>query len=476
MAKFKKLFNKKINIKDIITILITLVVFILMIIFSLLSFCRFRENEIKLKENHLKQYVNERKSSIDEYFTYNFNTLKYLSSFPEIYNMEWNKQYEFLKTTQEYLNFQHFIIVDLEGNGYYSDRNEIKDQSKEQFFYDVINNETFLTEPFIEVNENKAITTLSVSIYNNGKKVGALCGVINLSEIYKKFEDDIVGSDGFSFLINNSGMYIAHKNKEYIFNKNNFFDHIDEKKTNIEFLKEDIKNNNTNLQKIVLDNKEYYAIFSTLSTKNWELVFAVPKSKFLSELNNFTIYQIVAVLFAALLIILLKKVVFQSMKNHKLAYNDSLTNINNRTAVDSVLKQLENKYDSKITIISFDLNDFKYVNDTYGHQIGDELLCIFSNILNKTLGTIGFVGRMGGDEFIAILKNKDILELKYKLKEIDNLVCEYNNENIYKIKISYGYSIREVGDNNSLANIYKEADKNMYEFKNRNKKAKKFKI
>lgn len=474
--KFKRLFNKKMEIKDVITIVVTLLVFILMLIFSFWSFYTFKENQVKLRESHLKQYVNERKSAIDEYFTYNFKILKYLATFSEIYTMDWDKQYNFLKSTQENLNFEHFIIIDSDGKGYYTSTNEIKDQSNEEFFYDVIENETFLTDPFIEEDENRAITTLSVSIYNNGEKVGALCGVINLSEIYKRFEDDIVGNNGLSFLINNKGTYIAHKNKNYIFNKNNFFDDIDETITDIKFLREDIENNNTNLQKIILNNKEYYAVFSTLSTKNWELVFALPRSEFLLGLTNFTTYQIGVISFVVILIILLRRVVFQSVKNHKLAYNDSLTHINNRAAIDSILKGLENNYKSKITIITFDLNDFKYVNDTYGHHIGDELLCVFSNILDATLGRIGFVGRMGGDEFITILKDKDILEFKYKLKEIDKLVYEYNKNNTYKIKISYGYSIREIGDNTSLNNIYKEADKNMYEFKNKNKDYKRFKI
>ena len=163
---------------------------------------------------------------------------------------------------------------------------------------------------------------------------------------------------------------------------------------------------------------------------------------------------------------------FNTLKNHKLAYTDSLTNISNRTAIDIMFKKLENNYKVRVIIVCFDLNDFKYVNDNYGHHIGDELLCVFSKILNKTLGKVGFIGRMGGDEFIAILVNKAIKEVQIKFKEIDQLILTYNNNSIYKIKISYGYEVREVGSTDSLLDIYKNADEKMYNFKKRCKEVK----
>lgn len=465
--KIRELYKTKAKVIDLVLLIITFLCFILMSIFSLISFYNSRENSIELKEINLQQYADECKNSIDEYFEYNFNGLKYLASYPEIYNMDWNEQYSFLKHQEQLLKFEHFIVVDLEGKGYYTNTNEIKDQSQEEFFYDVINNEKFLTEPFIQEYENRAITTLSVSIYNNGEKVGALCGVLDLSEIYKRFEDKTIGKDGYSFLMNSEGDYTAHKNINYVLNNKNFFRELNDGQTDIQLLKEDIKNSDTNLNKIVLNNGDYYGVFSKLAFKNWELVFIVPESEFLISINKIAIYQIMTILFGIIFTILLTRGMYVGMNDHKLAYTDSLTNTNNRTSINIMFKNLENKYNSKITIICFDLNDFKYVNDTYGHHIGDKLLIEFSKMLKDTFGTIGFVGRMGGDEFISILQNIDTLKIKDKIKELNELAGVYNSENIYKIKASYGYATREVGDNNSLIDIYKEADKNMYELKKR---------
>ena len=118
-----------------------------------------------------------------------------------------------------------------------------------------------------------------------------------------------------------------------------------------------------------------------------------------------------------LLIIFGVRIIYKNIENHRLAYTDGLTNTNNRAAVDIKFKELDNKYKSNITIVSFDLNNFKYVNDNFGHHIGDELLIKFAGILQETLGSIGFVGRMGWDEFIAILNNIDIEVIKSKIDD-----------------------------------------------------------
>lgn len=469
MDKFIEFYKKKVKTFTLITFLC----FIFMLICSLASFYNSMQEQIKLKENSLKQYTNQFKESINEYIEYRFTTLEYLATYPQVYNMDWAEQYNFLNSQERPLKITHFIVMDLDGYGHYTNRNEIKDQSKEQFFIDVMNHDRFITDPFIETYENRAIITLSVPIYNNDIKVGALCGVFDLSRAFNIFKEKLVGNEGYAFVIDKDGNYIAHKNSDYIFNRNNFFEDLNGEKQDIETLRKNIANNNTNLEELILDDTEYYAIFSTFKSTDWELVFIVPKSEFLINLNRFTIFQALTIISATLLIILLINLINQNSKNHKLAYIDSLTNIGNRAAIDTMFKKFESKNASEITIICFDLNDFKQINDTYGHHIGDRLLREFSSILNNTFGKIGFVGRFGGDEFISILVNIDILKIESEIKEINKLICNYNNDNLYKLKMSYGYATREAFNNTSLINIYKEADKNMYEFKNKYKNTKK---
>ena len=248
----------KVKLIDIIIIFMTFLCFIGTLLLNGLNFYNYRKSQFKLKENDLYQYASECKNFVDQYFEYNFEVLNYLKSYPEIYNMNWDEQYDFLRDDKRFFNFERFMIVDTKGKVYYAndDKNEIKDQSKEEFFRDVINNERFLTEPFIQENEKIAIVTLSVSIYKDNEKVGALCGVLDLAKIYKMFEDKRVGTNGYSFLINKNGDYIAHKNNQYIFEDNNFFKQLSNEENDMNLIEERIKNNSRKLMKIKLDNKQ----------------------------------------------------------------------------------------------------------------------------------------------------------------------------------------------------------------------------
>ena len=118
-------------------------------------------------------------------------------------------------------------------------------------------------------------------------------------------------------------------------------------------------------------------------------------------------------------------------------------------------------------IVYMDLNRFKWVNDTYGHDKGDLLLQLFTSVLNQTFGVDGFVGRLGGDEFIAVLLDTTEEELKELWENVEELLVDRSKELDfpYIMSSSYGYAFREKGEDISLHEILKEADKKMYEYK-----------
>ncbi len=104
-----------------------------------------------------------------------------------------------------------------------------------------------------------------------------------------------------------------------------------------------------------------------------------------------------------------------------LAYHDHLTGLPNRFSLIEMIKDSINKNIS-IALIYLDLDDFKVVNDTAGHQSGDELLVYIANKLKLFIEGRGSVSRVGGDEFVIILKNfedkKEVYDLGEKLMNI----------------------------------------------------------
>lgn len=150
-----------------------------------------------------------------------------------------------------------------------------------------------------------------------------------------------------------------------------------------------------------------------------------------------------------------------------LAYTDALTGIANRAKCEDVFCDY-NESDKDYTIFNFDLNDFKYVNDTYGHAIGDNLLVDFSKIAKKIFEKRGFIGRMGGDEFIGIIDTANKDEIENLVKELEKEIEQANKNNSlkeYKLSVSYGYKTKTSSDDISIWDAYKLADRAMYDYK-----------
>ncbi|GIM45626.1 hypothetical protein DNHGIG_11750 [Collibacillus ludicampi] len=96
------------------------------------------------------------------------------------------------------------------------------------------------------------------------------------------------------------------------------------------------------------------------------------------------------------------------MKVNHLAYHDSLTDLPNRTLFFSELKNAidqAEKNNQVLAVMYLDLDRFKYVNDTFGHHVGDELIQQFSMRVVKCIRDTDLVARMGGDEFTLLLKD-----------------------------------------------------------------------
>lgn len=152
-----------------------------------------------------------------------------------------------------------------------------------------------------------------------------------------------------------------------------------------------------------------------------------------------------------------------ALKNARLLENiihmsryDTLTGVYNRNYLKEILdKNLNKSKEAKTSFIicMIDLNNFKSVNDTYGHDKGDEVLKEFAAIFKKEIDKKDTIGRIGGDEFIAVFLNKN----KDQVIEIIDRICM----NLSNISFSYGLS-EFLNDSDNIDNLLKIADKRMY--------------
>jgi diguanylate cyclase (GGDEF)-like protein len=127
---------------------------------------------------------------------------------------------------------------------------------------------------------------------------------------------------------------------------------------------------------------------------------------------------------------------------------DFLTKLFNRRALDDYMEIKENeftRYGRNFSVVMFDIDHFKKVNDTFGHEAGDAVLSAFAAILKKDCRTVDIVGRYGGEEFLAILSETDIeggVIFAEKVRaHVEEAKFMYQNQRI-NVTLSAGVSMR----------------------------------
>lgn len=148
---------------------------------------------------------------------------------------------------------------------------------------------------------------------------------------------------------------------------------------------------------------------------------------------------------------------------------DELTEAYNRRYLE---RQLEvqtksNLKGKQIYMLLIDVDEFKKINDNYGHLAGDEALKEIANILKYSCDNRAFVSRYGGDEFVILGQCENASVIEKNILQIEKNVRKVNDQGKFKysISLSIGVSIFNRSDEGGIDNFLKEADKNMYEKK-----------
>ncbi|MGC9525591.1 MAG: diguanylate cyclase domain-containing protein [Limnospira sp.] len=148
------------------------------------------------------------------------------------------------------------------------------------------------------------------------------------------------------------------------------------------------------------------------------------------------------------------------------AMSDYLTGIPNRRASTAVLhKAIENntKRGTKTTVMLFDIDHFKRVNDTFGHDVGDEVLIAFTTLIKNHIRNDDTLGRWGGEEFILILPNAGSEKGRILSNRLCNVVAKHSFVTVGKVTTSIGISISQPDD--TVETLVKRADVALYDAK-----------
>jgi diguanylate cyclase (GGDEF)-like protein/PAS domain S-box-containing protein len=152
----------------------------------------------------------------------------------------------------------------------------------------------------------------------------------------------------------------------------------------------------------------------------------------------------------------------------KISQTDKLTQLYNRTKMDDVLQSECSKflrYTTRFSIILIDIDHFKSVNDTFGHNVGDSVLIELSNLLLNNIRKTDIVGRWGGEEFLIICTHTTLDGTITLAESLRKKVEEFEFTTIKDATVSLG--VAETIEGDSIEKLLHRADENLYKAKDR---------
>ncbi len=153
----------------------------------------------------------------------------------------------------------------------------------------------------------------------------------------------------------------------------------------------------------------------------------------------------------------------RSEKFRILSEIDTLTGIYNKgkfnQLLEAELKKVK-RYNRPLGLIIFDIDHFKKINDTYGHQVGDYVLKTVANIVKNNIRNTDIFARWGGEEFVIIAPETDINGTKILAEKLRNAIEEYNFDTVGKVTASFG--VTEAVPEDTTDSIVHRADEALY--------------
>jgi diguanylate cyclase (GGDEF)-like protein/PAS domain S-box-containing protein/putative nucleotidyltransferase with HDIG domain len=146
-----------------------------------------------------------------------------------------------------------------------------------------------------------------------------------------------------------------------------------------------------------------------------------------------------------------------------LGYHDKLTDLYNRRFYEEEIRRLDTERNLPLTLVMGDVNGLKLINDSFGHNNGDELLLKVAKAFKDGFRSDDIVARLGGDEFIVILPNTDKVEAEIIISRIKTHLVKEDFLNL-PISISFGHGTKYNTDQ-SMHQIFKDAEDDMYKKK-----------
>ena len=367
---------------------------------------------------------------------------------------------------QKYNTSSSFLVSDKTKNYYYPDgilKKVSPSQERDIWFYRVKNVvETYESNIDIDLAQNDKMTIFTN--YRVEDKEGNFIAAVgvglqtdHVNKLLKSYKQKY-----------NHDIYLLNKhNKVLITSKD--INQITSKDTN--YLNKIIDDFNTKeaiSYEYNIDDKSYLINARFIDELDLYLIVETSEESFTKELQN-TFYLNI-IMFSVIILIIMILIIYYINDNqnvlHKSANTDTLTTLNNRKSFDLAFKNIFNSNRKDLTLLLFDIDNFKDINDEYGHLVGDKVLVRISYLFKNTFREHDLIARWGGDEFIALLpkvNNNSAYKLANRLRM--KIINDEVLQDLLKKPITISMGLVTKDDEKTIEELFTKVDENLYKAK-----------
>lgn len=459
-------------------------IFFLYMTVTVATFFRFIQKDIEHKaeeavRDNVAQQSYHFRSIMEIQFAYLEAVSEYLGEQEELIS---RKNIDLIRSLASEGTMEMIAIITEDGVSHYGN-GQTKSVKERQYFQDAMEGELTLSDPVVSMMDGDTKVVLGVPIYQNGEVIGVLGGSYNIGTLSHMMFEDVYGGEGASLLVTKNGTLISDDAGERIGEiggENVFFDHYGTKTFedggSIDKIRNDFQREKSGYVKFRDEDGLFYLAYDSLKMSDWVLCYVVPVEMVKAEYSFFRYYQIIlAFIFSlgfAMLMGGLWRVIGKKQDDLiRYARTDALTGILNKVGAENAIRSwLANEECDKVqAFFMLDIDYFKNINDVYGHAAGDEVLRQVGRILRDEFWGTDIVGRIGGDEFVVLMRNaissdgavnhaksirQKMIDLKIKGMEDVQIRCS----------IGISYAPR---DGKTYEELYCCADHALYETKRR---------
>lgn len=338
-----------------------------------------------------------------------------------------------------------------------------------------------ISEPYRSTSTGRMVITFMSSIYKQDSYVGTLFVTYPLEEIQNLAKTEVFKEDAEIYLMNpysDNCICCASGDPTSVGSWDNmklyYGDIINVNGESYDAWKENMLHNNREEKSVnfYLSDTLYTQVFSKIDLMDrWYIVVRVPSSKLSNTLSIFKSIAFLLVTALAISAVIIFFIIRKKEEKEKedleiASTHDHLTGLYNRRAFTALVDARIKDYPTSKGVMMFtDIDHFKQVNDTFGHDIGDKLLCHYATAISDVFEENAIVARFGGDEFVCYIYNyDDRAEIDYKMEVLKRKLETFSFENstaAFELHYSAGLATYpEVSSN--IEKLLKVADDSLY--------------